>query len=192
MAQINLLKQSGSSYNFWENFSGMLVKICLALLVLLAAYYGWLFWQSGQIDKQITNTQSAVASKNSEVYGMKDRDQALTRQQQVQALNSLIGSHIYWSQLFPVLASSTLKSAYYKSLKVDPQGSIELQVSLPSLEDLDKYMQVFDQPEYNKYFSNLRVSSFSQVQGKGQTSIDFSVKFDFNPGIIKYQQNPGG
>ena len=187
MAQINLLKQTSGSSGFWESFPAVLAKVLIAVLLLVGAYYGWLFWKSGQNIKQANQLQTKMASERDSALNLKQRNEVLTRQSQLKEFGGIVDKHIYWSNLLPVLASSTLQSANYSSIKASPDGTVNLTVTVPDLNELDKYLQVFDLPQYNQNFNNVRISTYHKVQSKTGSGLQFEVRFDFNPGIIKYK-----
>lgn len=159
----------------------------MAVLVSLLAYYGWLFFESKSIDSKKAAAETQINNDNQTAAASKGRGELLTRQQQLQSLNGLITSHIYWSQLFKPLAEATLKNASYSSLTVGTNNSLTLNVTVPSLEDLDKYMQIFNLPEFAQNFSNVRIGGFTKVQNKNSTSIQFEVQLQYDSKIIKYQ-----
>ncbi len=187
MAQINLLKQqAGPSRNIWEIASKILVRITAVILLALITYYGWLYFRSKSIDKQIVKLQVQIENDQKKAFEAPERAELLTRQQQLKSLDGLIAQHIYWSQLMPKLAGSTLKKATYSNLRITSDGKLNLSVTVPTISDLDKYLQVFDLPEINKYFSNVRIGSFQNVQSKDSTSVRFDVMMDYNPQITKF------
>lgn len=188
MAQINLLKQTTSSTNAWEIIPKILVKVLLLVLVLVLAYYAWLFISFNKTVKDIENTKSDIEKIRSTSLNVAGRNEVLTRQLQIKALNEAVNSHIYWSQLMPKLAAVTLKTASYTSMRVNNTGLLTLVVNVPDLESLDKYLQVFNLPEVNKNFSNVLISGYHKVQGENANSINFEVSMKFNPAIIQYSK----
>lgn len=188
MAQINLLKKNSFSEDFSEKIPSVLVKVLAAVLLMVLGYYGWLYSAVGKNTKELARLEKKVSDDRASALSMKERSELLVRQQQLKAFNTVTESQVYWSQLMPVLASSTLKSSIYNGLKVSPDGFVTLEVSVPNIQELDKFLQVFDLPEYNKYFSNVRIGSYSKVQDDKGTQIKFEVKFIFNPDIIKPAQ----
>lgn len=186
MAQINLLKQSSTGGGLNRNIPKFLIWVFLAILASLLGYYGWLFFDSKNIDKKTADAQAQINSDNQASISDKGRDELFTRQQQLEGLSGLVASHIYWSQFFKPLADVTLKNASYSSLTVGAGNDLTLSVTVPTLQDMDKYMQVFNLPEFNQNFSNVRISGFSKIQDKNSSSIRFDVKMQYNPKIIEY------
>ena len=187
MAEINLLKQTHNYSELGNTVPRILVRVFLVVLGGLIAYYAWLYIDSRNIEGQIISTQAKMNSDQQSAMLNSSRAEVLTRQQQLKLLSSLISNHPYWSQLFPELANVTLKTASYSSLSVGVDGSsVSLSASVPSLQDLAKYMQVFDQPDFNKNFNSVQIGGLSKVAGKNGTSIQFSVTMKFNPQLIKY------
>jgi len=187
LAEINLLKQSSTGGDFKKNIPKFLIWVFLAALILLFAYYGLLFFESKGIDTKMAAVEIQMNNDNQAALSPKGKDELLTRQQQLQSLSGLIGSHIYWSQLFKPLADATLKNASYSSLTTGVGNDLILSVTVPTLEDLDKYMQIFNLPEFDQNFSNVRIGGFSKAQGKNSTYVRFEVKMQYDPKIIQYK-----
>jgi hypothetical protein len=186
VAQINLLKQSAPSNNLWEIIPKILTRVFAVVLIGLILYYAWLFFRSKSLDNQIAATKVQINTDRQSALNSPQRDELLVRQTQLKDLSGLISSHVYFSQLLPVLAQDTLKTASYSSLKADASGNLTLAVTVPTLEDLDKYLQVFDLPEVNKNFSNVRIGGYTKVNIAGSTAISFQVNMQYNPSIIGY------
>lgn len=191
MPQINLLKQTENSSNLKQLTPKIFVWVFLGLLILLAAYYGYLIFQGQNYQKNINDVQAKINSEIDEAGKLSGRSELLVRQQQLQDFTKLIQGHVYWSQIFSKLAEVTLSKAVYTSMAVDSSdGSVVLNTTVPSLEYLDKYMQVFDQPDVIKYFSNVRIGGFSKTQSVGGVSaVQFMVKMDYDPSIIQYNNS---
>ena len=165
----------------------------MVVLGVLVVYYIWQFVALASVNKQITQTQTKINNEKQEALSTQNRDQLLVRQQQIKSLQGIIASHPYWSQMFPELAKVTLKTASYSSLRVGLADNLNLSVTVPSLADLDKYMMVFDQPEFNKNFYNIRINGFTKVQGIGAAapSVQFQVEMSYNPSLIQYTPPAG-
>lgn len=187
MAQINLLKQNTDGGVFKQFSPKILVQVLAGVLIILLGYYGFLFFQSKSTDNKIGETQRQIENYRQDALNVPNKEELFVRQQQIKSLKELIGGHLYWSQIFKPLAEVTLKNAKYSSIKVTSANSINLNVKVPSLADLDKYTQVFNLPEINKNFSNIRIGSYSKSQNATSTSIQFSVQMDYNPQLLIYQ-----
>ena len=176
-----------------ESLPSLLVKILALVLLGLIIYYAWIFVAIGQVKDKIGKEQQAIADAQAKANAVPNREQIYTRQAQLQQLDTLVANHPYWSQIFPALAKVTLKKADYSTIQVSKEGELTMTVSVPSLQDIDKFLQVFDQPEFNKNFNNLRMGSFHKVQDSaapGQqaaTQYTFDVKMNFNPALLRYQ-----
>jgi Tfp pilus assembly protein PilN len=191
MAQINLLKQNNNN-GLLASFSPKMLTIIFGVVFLcILGYYGFLFFQDRQINSQINDVSAEIESVHQKALAVKEKDELYTRQQQVKSLKELLPSHLYWSQFFEPLARATLKNAKYSAIKITPPNAVSLTVAVPSLEDMDKYLQVFDNADLNKYFSNVRIGGYNKIQGDTATStqqIQFSVQMNFNPEIMNYKK----
>lgn len=184
MAQINLLKQPSVSHT--QDISKILEWVFIAILIVLVGYYGWLFYQSKQDDANISLTQKSINLQTQQALTVAQRPELITRQEQLKNYSDLISKHVYWSQILPVLANSTLNTVSYSDLNVASDGTLTLDASAPTLEDLDLYLQVFDLPSIYKYFSNVKVTSFAKVQNINSSSVKFQVMMNYDTSLIKY------
>jgi hypothetical protein len=184
MAEINLLKNPGTETSIWKNAAGWAVKFLVCLVAAVIGYYGYLFFKVKSVNNKITEIQNSIQQSKSESLTMKGREEFLTRQDQLKQFLTLSSSHLYFSKLLPVLAKVTLKTAYYSKVSVTPEGKMDMLVVVPTLEDLDKFLQVFDQPEVVKNFYNVHINGYNKSQDESGTVYTFNVQLDFNPGLL--------
>lgn len=188
MAQINLLKQTAPQRNLWTVIPKFFASVLLVVLIILVLYYGWLIIESKKVASNIINVQAQINEEKKIGLNMPKRDEVLVRQQQLQGINEAVGNHLYWTQLLPELARVTLKSASYSNIKVGTDGKISMTVKVPTIGDLDKYLQVFDLPAFNKNFSDVRIGGYYKVQSEDNSStINFDVMMKYNPDVIQYK-----
>lgn len=188
MAQINLLKQTAPEINLWSMIPRIFAKVFLVAIILLVAYYGWLVVDSKRVAQSILDTQTLINKEKQEGLNLPKRQEVLVRQQQLQAVNEAVANHLYWTQLLPELAKVTFNQVHYSSIKADTEGLVTMNGSVPTIRDLDKYLQVFDLSDYNKNFSDVRIGSYSKTQGAdNNTTVDFDVLMKFNPEVIQYK-----
>ncbi len=186
MAQINLLKQKSQGQNFLHYLPSILVKFLAVLLLAVLVYYVWLFVKARSAENEIRNLGQKIVQARSDVAAEEGRDKLLTRQAQLKELENLVSGHVYWSKLLPALSEATLKTASYSSLQILDDGDITLDVTVPTLVDLDKFLQVFDLPEFNKNFSNVRIGAFHKVPSEDKIVFNFEVRMKYNPKLIEY------
>lgn len=189
MPQINLLKQKTVYQNFWEFFPPFLVKFLILVVLILAGFYVWKFVQAKNLDAQIQNEQQSLSDMTKKAGNVPNRDEIYTRQIQLSQFNQLLSKHLYWSNFLPALAKATLKSATYSSISMTKDGSLMLTATVPDLDSVDEYLQVFDQPEIYTNFYNLRMGAFRKVETAGGESYQFDAQLNFNPGLLQYQDN---
>ncbi len=186
MPQINLLQQQKKSPDeLWRSVSAWSVKILLMALVLLAAYYIYLIFAANSKNQSITGIEQQLLSQQQDLNQVPGKEELFTRQQQLQQLLALVAGHPYWSNLLPALASATLKTANFISFQAMNDGTITLSVSVPSTQDLDKFLQVFDLPEFNQNFYDIKVGSIGKTQVGNQLLTQFNVNMSYNPNLLK-------
>ena len=186
MSEINLLHSEQADSGINNSLAAILVARLLLILVIAAfVLYGVLFFYNWRTNNKLTTVKQEVQTLQAQTLADKDRNELVTRQEQLAQLETLIDQHVYWSYLLPELARVTLKSAHYTDIQADSTGKLNLTVSLPSYTDVEKYMQIFDLPEYNQQFSNVRIVGIDTVQKDNVVETKLRIQLTFNPAYIK-------
>lgn len=188
MAEINLLKQNTRQQDLWKPLAGYLVKFLLVVIVGLLVYYGWLYLQTKGVSKKIGEAQIEIQQTKSAALSMAGRQELFTRQGQLQELQKLVNGHTYWSQVLPALAKVTLKSVSYLSFAASTIGEMQLSVVAPSLEEVEKFLQVFDSPNFNQNFSDVKISGLSINQSGQNKTVNFQLNLKYNSNLLKSPQ----
>ena|SRR3989344_3789535 len=189
MAQINLLKQSQPSGLSNLGIFPVLSKFALLFALLLVAYYGVVYFQIKSANKQIVTLTERIAEQEKELAEIPRRNEVLTRQAQALEQDKLVSSHAYWSQLLPELAKVTLKQANYLSFRAVTDGGLNLSVRVPSIAELDKFLQVFNSPQLNKYFSDVKIGGINKVQEETESYVRVEAQLKYDPGLLKYKES---
>ncbi len=185
MADINLLNpENSTSTALRVSTERIFERLMMALVILLIAAYGVFIGLNYLNQKQIDKEEATVKSFQSEISSNSKRQELITRQGQVEEVNKLLAKHMYWSKLLPELSRVTLKSANYSGMQVAGDGSLDLTVTTPSYSDAEKFLQVFDLPEYNKMFSNVKIMSLSRTQKDQQLQTIMRIKLTINPELF--------
>lgn len=185
MAEINLLKQKSSGQNFIAGLPSLLAKILIIVALGIAAYYGWLFIEEKKADVSLSDLQTQIANAKRDALNRPERYELLTRQGQLKELGALNGNYEYFTKLFKPLADNTLKRARYTGIKADSDGNVTLSAVVPSLQDLDKYFQLFNTSSFSSNFRNVKIGGFYKVKDINSESYTFDIKMQFDPGLIK-------
>ena len=97
---------------------------------------------------------------------------------------ALAGAHKYFSEIFLPIAKVTLKTAQFSTLKVSAGGNLSLTATVPSINDVDKFIQVFSLPQFYENFTNVRIGSLSRIQDEQGVSYRFEITMSYNPQLI--------
>lgn len=186
MPDINLLQNE--SHNIGSDVSliaRIIARLLMLLTLLVFAAYGFLLFLGWNSQNELEKVNVNIQTKQAESIANPDRNELVTRQEQLGELETLVDDHMYWSYLMPELARVTLKSAKYSSIEANNDGKLNMTVILPSYEEVEKYLQIFDLPEYNEQFSNVRIVSISKTQTESNIEIQLTIQLTFNPEFIK-------
>jgi hypothetical protein len=187
MSDINLLSSDSTGASSVNNglLSRILARLILILLIAAVGIYVLLFIVNYTSNNSLKTTQQKIDTLQAQALASKDRNELVTRQEQISQLDNLIDQHSYWSYLLPELARVSLKSAKYTDISATSDGTLKLSIVLPSYADIEKYMQIFDLPEYNQQFSNVRIVGIDSVQNESSIETKLRLQLTFNPSFIK-------
>lgn len=190
MADINLLGLEKKQPTLpWQTLSTIIFRLLMVVLVLVFVTWGGLYYLTKASQNQIFDTQNAIKEQTAKLADLPERKQVLARQAQLKAYNSVLSEQAHWSYfLTSKLAPVTLNSARYVSINTDNEGRIHMNVSVPSYVDLDKFLQIFDYPELNKVFTDIKVTALSKSQVGDKTEIRFDVSMQYNPQAIRVEK----
>jgi hypothetical protein len=184
MAQINLLKQKSES-NIGQKIPIYASRILMAVLFAFVAYYAWLFVHLNNVQDKTVATQKEISDTKQQALTLKGRNELLFRQKQLTEFDKILSSHLYYSQIYKSIADYMLKTATVTAIRTGGQNEVVMTVEVPSLEDLDKFLQIFDNPKFNENFTSVRVGAFGKIKEDEKTSFRFDLRMKFNPQLIK-------
>lgn len=193
MANINLLstENTTTSASFSRRLIGLLARLLALVLLALFAYYGYLIYDARNTSSKLQEVKEKTAQAQRDALGNKDRLELITRQGQLQGLDKLIKGHVSWSYLLPELARVSLRTASFASVEAAANGKMILTASLPDYKEVDKFLQIFDLPEYNEQFSDVKVMSVTKAQQGSILVTQLKIQLTFNPEFIKNRFQTG-
>lgn len=186
MPDINLLQSNIDESGINSSaFTRAIARFMMFLVVVVILAYVAMVFDSWNTNRKLVTVNEKTQTLQAAAMSNTDRDELVTRQEQLSELGTLIDDHVYWSYLLPELGRITLKTAKYTEIDASRDGKLTLVANLPSYEDIDKFMQIFDLPEYNEEFSNVRIVSIGKVQDGDKIETELRVQLTFNPEFIK-------
>ncbi len=189
MAEINLLQSHTVNDQPSTGFAlRVIARLLTIILIVVLIIYGLLFFYNWSAQKKLVATRNDIDTAQHKALESKDRNELIIRQEQLTSLETLLDNHVYWSYLLPELARVTLKSAHYTEVNAQKDGSLDLTVNLPNYEEIEKYLQIFDLPEFNQQFYDVRVLGINNIQTDNAIETQMRVKLTFNPEYIKGRQ----
>ncbi len=185
MSEINLLETQSTFHQVKEKGKRWILRIATMVFILTLGLYGYLFYSDWSGQRQIAEHQQVISETQASLENNQQRSELITRQGQLQSASDLIDAHLFWSGLLPELARVTLASAEYSTLETTEEGDLNLTVTVPTYAEAEKYLQVFDLPEYNRYFSNVRVMSLSRSQKDNILQTQMRLQLTMDPELLK-------
>ena len=186
MSDINLLQsriEEGGVNS--SSFARIVARILMLLVIAAVVVYIALLVNGWHTKNKLTELNNKIETVQASAIGNKDRIELVTRQEQLSELETLIDNHTYWSYLLPELTRVTLKTAKYTEIDAEDNGKLTLTANLPSYEEIEKFLQIFDLPEYNQQFSNVKIMGISRVVSETSVATQLRLELIFNPEYIK-------
>jgi len=188
VAQINLLKQKKPSGFNGAAIFPILNKIAIIGLLAMLGFYIWAFLGVKKSNREIIALQDSITLQKQTLASFEGWNEILTRQAQLKNLNDLISGHLYWSQILPELAKITLSTAAYTNFSATQEGGeISLNVQMPSMAELDKFLQIFDSPKINKFFSNIKIGGISRIQNEKGQIVGVTLQMNYDPVLLTFK-----
>ena len=159
------------------------------VFITMLCYWGYAYYQSKKIAKDISNKQQAILKLRNDILNSEGRKELLIRQGQLTEATKLLGAHPYWSKFLPELGQVTLKAASYLSISATNAGTLRLSAVAADYNQVDKFLQVFDTNDFNKYFSDVRLFTLSKYQLADTSGIKFDIEMKYDASILK-NSNP--
>ncbi len=185
MPDINLLSTDNQESNYSSAGAGLVTKILGVVLIITLLYFVYLWFAVSQARKELASSIAKTSSAQNEAINRKERSELVTRQGQVQSLNLLIQNHLYWSYILPELARVTLRSSTYSNVSAGADGTLNLTVRAVEYSDLDQYLQVFNLPQFNQQFSDVKILAVSKAQQGSNLESEMRLELKFNPDFIR-------
>lgn len=184
MADINLLQTQSTLSSVKYEGKRWIFRIAVLILVIVLGAYVVLQVTNWRNQRSISEAQAQIKKVQDSLASNKQRSELLTRQAQLSHINQLLSGHLYWSKFLPELARVTLTQAQYSIIEVDKEGHLNVTVTVPSYAEAEKYLQVFDLPEYNQQFSNVKLVSLSKIQQDDLVKTTMRLQLTLNPGLL--------
>lgn len=157
---------------------GALVILVGGILATLFAV--GFFVQSIVIDKQVTVTQSDIATKKQQLSDLNATAtdlQALSNESK--DLHSLFDNQKRWEAVLDKFSERLDKDMAVTSLQLSDKGTVSLSGIVPDYFTYAKVFQAFTDADGQKYFSVVRPTSVNKVYDGKSTSATY-VTFSFN------------
>lgn len=185
MAEINLLSNNTPRPSVSKTLSSIFVKTLAVLLLLVLVYFGYIFFALKNTSNASASETEKINQDQQDILSNKNRSELLIRQSQLKEAENLIENHVYWSRFFKDIAQATLKTTSYSDFSSQGDGNITVSLTVPDYKTLDEFLQVFDLPQFNKNFSNVRIISVAKTTQGSVPSLKVKVRFQYNIDVLK-------
>lgn len=185
MPEINLLQNAPSAKKSSEANSVLpstLNYIGLAVLVVIVAATGFLYYADSQASAQAVSVTSQVSAAKSSITSNPSYGLFLTDQISSSALQNLLQSHVDWSQLPSRFGSVTLKTVSYSDMDITQDGTAKLSGFAPDFNELDKYLKALSDHSISPFVDSAVLNSVSLSSGT-TAGLNFTVTVTFDKSI---------
>lgn len=182
--EVNLVKEEIVKYFDWQK--GLLVflfAIFFSLSFLSLIYWGVSWWfDNRQITSSSLNAQEYFRIGKEIKELEPELNEVLAFKEKIDLSNSILDSHIYWTNFFDFLENNTLSNVYFSSFSGDISGNYQFSATSDSINAINAQIKkLLDNP----YVKNARVDSTNiGTDNEGAPKISFNLFFLVDPKIF--------
>ncbi len=188
--KLNLIKDEIVNYFDWKkNIIVLLLAICFTTAAISALYWGISWWGAREQRKQVqevVDTKKIIELNQKIASAQKEVEKIKKFENKMKKVDSMISSHIYWTNFFDFLQRNTLSQIYFNNFGGSTNGSYTFSANAKDYAAIDAQVkQLLD----NKYVTSASVLSASSNPGENGGNIKFTLELSVDPGIfINYKK----
>ncbi len=182
MQDINLLQNKLKDRSAsWDRKNTLITGLMSATLVGVLAFGGVLIYLNQDTKAQVVTVKTENASIKSKLESNQgDLAAAKGFQAQLQNIDQLAKSHVYWSGIFDLIQETALKKAEYKSITLKTDGRVHVEGITDGFNNLGKLVLSLST---NKDLHDTKLLSVQRSTGQ-QAGYTFSIDFSINQGLL--------
>jgi len=183
--EVNLLPYEKK---YFSSKQALLFHLAVLLFCILATVSAFIFYKNKEqyYYRQEQELDINIASITSDINQGREQIEKLgPLAYRLRYTDDLIASHVYFSNFFPYLESSTVSKVYFSSISIGSDYSVSVQARAADLRSVAEQLIVFKQSDILSQVSlqNLNLNSRDERVAGGQV-IEFSLSFKVDPEIF--------
>lgn len=184
--EVNLIKsEMPISFDFKKHIGTLSFALVVAILFILEIYLGLNWWSDYEADR-LKRSQNRFNKVSEEIRQMKSAsDQINSFRERVELADALLERHVYWSNFFTWLESSTLSSVSYQDFGGTIDGKYVMKATTQAFRDISWQSRLLlaDPAVLSVYVDEGSGGRGEDKKKAGEVS--FSIDLKINPEIFK-------
>jgi len=183
---VDLIPDSAKTRS-WQQIIKLLVTTSVIFSVIIAVFYGFLFYQGQTIIDQNNKKHDQITSIEKQIIEYKSLNDDITQLgDEIKTIHKLLSFHFYWTNFFQLLEKYTISDVYYSGITASNGGALTLQATATDFEALARQIKVLQQEEAQEFATAIEVSSANYREGIG---VGFNITIVLNPSLFVYNEN---
>ena len=172
----------------WRQIVNLILAACLGAVLILAIFYGFLFYRAKNIEMANVNRSAQITSIERQIVEYSNLNKEITQLgKEIKFVHKLLSFHFYWTNFFQLLEKYTVADVYYDGLTAGSGGAITLHATATNFDILARQIKVLEQPESQEFVMSVDVSSAKYNESADNVEFDMTVVL--NPSLFVYNEN---
>ena len=197
---VNLLPSLASQDTGPYMVMARLMMVVIAALLMIVVAFGGLLGVEAFYTAEAQVSQDAIDRVTQQLVSYQElRSDIDTTNARVQAMNSVLDDHIYWTNFFTLIEEYTLPNVTYTSFSGNTTGFITLQATTTDFTSVTRQIGVLN--DQSDIFTSVNVSGASRSVSEATSAelpedatsnanpVYFSISIQVNPEIFHYADN---
>ena len=187
--EVNLIKnEMRVDFDWNQHLSTLLFSIMITALFVAEIYLGLNWWTEYE-NERVLASETKFNQVSSDIRALKtESDQILAFKERVDAANSLLDNHIYWTNFLNWLEKNTLSTVTYSGFSGQSDGVYELNATANAFREVSWQTRAF---LADPSVLSVKVDSASMEAGDDETEdagmakVKFSLNLEVDPQLFK-------
>lgn len=187
--EVNLIKnEMRVDFDWNQHLSTMLFAVIVTALFVAEIYFG-LNWWTDYENERVLASEAKFNQVSADIRSLKtESDQILAFKERVDAANSLLDNHIYWTNFLNWLEKNTLSTVTYSGFSGKSDGVYDLNATTKAFREVSWQTRAF---LADPSVLSVKVDQASMEAGDemtedaGTATVNFNVSLEVDPQLFK-------
>lgn len=172
----------------WRQIIRLLITTVFSFLLVLAIFYGFLFYQGKKIEEQKAAEDAQITNLERQIVDYQELNKQITKLgREIKNIHQLLSLHFYWTNFFQLLEKYTIEGVHYSGMTAGNGGAMTLEAQATDFETMAKQIKILQQTEAQEFVSSISVSTAEY--NKTTNEVTFNITIILNTSLFLYNEN---